>query len=92
MTSYTVLYILTADVILSRENYTLMKAVNQDQTIDIETLYGKGYTVASAARLLGLSTNHVWAVLRGKRRSNKVIHRLHALPFRPFQLRERIAR
>lgn len=60
----------------------------QDETISVKWLYLKGYTISGAARRIGRSHQHVSAVLRGVRKSAKVVEALAALPQYSLHLRE----
>lgn len=63
-----------------------MTTETQEQIIDKRWLYGHGYTMTQAARVLGCSVSHLARVLdpeQGTRSSNSLIERVRALPARP---------
>ncbi len=64
----------------------------QAETISLEWLYNRGYTVASAARKLRRSTPHVCRVLKGQRESKSLTLALLSLPKRKLILRERVGK
>ena len=64
---------------------------NQEQTLSTQWLHAKGWTLAAAARHLGVSTVHVHLVVNGKRESNSLTKKLLALPQRPLFERKPIA-
>jgi hypothetical protein len=45
-------------------------------------LHAKGWTLRPAAKLAGVSFNHLHRVLRGERHSASLLRRIHALPHR----------
>ena len=65
---------------------------NQEQTLSTKWLHAKGWTLAAAARHLGVSTVHVHLVVNGKRESNSLKGKLLALPQRAFIERKPITR
>ena len=64
----------------------------QAETISLEWLYNRGYTVAGAARRLRRSTAHVCRVLQGTRESKTLVEALRSLPKRKLILRERVGK
>ena len=65
---------------------------NQEQTLSTKWLHAKGWTLAAAARHLGVSTVHVHLVVNGKRESNSLKEKLLALPQRAFIERKPVTR
>lgn len=63
---------------------------NQQQIMDKNALYARGYTISGAARALCISANHLSCVLRGERKSAILMQRLLKLPLRPLRLREKL--
>ena len=45
-------------------------------------LRSKGWTIRPAARLLGVSSTHLYLVLRGRRHSRRLLDRISTLPNR----------
>lgn len=73
-------------------NYTTLVINMQHQTQGINWLYARGWTVRQAAKKLGVSYSHVAYVLRGERKSKRLLDSLRALPQRTLNLRERLTR
>lgn len=69
-----------------------MNEENQAESLSVEWLYRKGWTISAAARAIKCSTNNVWAVLHKQRTSAPVVAALAALPHRPMRLREPAAK
>ncbi len=66
-----------------------MNAIIKQENFSVKDLYRKGYTVAAAARRIGCSTQHLSAVLKGERRSARMMHAVRMLPTRKLVLREK---
>lgn len=58
----------------------------------VQELRAKGYNYAQAARKCGVTRVHVYLVMNGKRKSDKLMAKLQALPVLHFPVRERVAR
>lgn len=69
-----------------------MNNTMQAESVSVEWLYSKGYTISAAARRVHRSANHVSLVLRGRRQSRSIVAALRALPVRRITLRERVAK
>lgn len=53
--------------------------------ITTNILYGRGYTIRQAAVILGRTDTHVGEVVRGRRKSPKLVAKLLALPYRELR-------
>ncbi len=66
-----------------------MQGTRNQGEYTVNDLYRKGYTVAAAARIVGCSTQHLSAVLKGERRSSRLMQEVGKLPVRKLVLREK---
>lgn len=58
----------------------------QEETLGLNWLYNRGYTLKQAKEILGCDGGHLSRVLAGKRVSAAMVRRLRALPKRKLDL------